>query len=81
LELNSPFEWLASGGALLVPTRRLAFHLRTLYDDAAVQAGQSTWRTPQILTWDELVETQFRRARQAAPEPRHWLPRRASRLV
>jgi probable DNA repair protein len=72
---------LADGGALLVPTRRLAFHLEALFDDASLRGGRATWRTPEILTWDQLAETAFRRARDATPRPAHWLPRHASRLV
>jgi probable DNA repair protein len=82
LESKDPrLEWLASGGTLIVPTRRLGFHIAALFDEAAIRGGGSTWRTPQILTWAELAESQFRRARDASSRPRHWLSQRASRLV
>jgi len=73
--------WLAGGGALLVPTRRLAFHLRDLLDAEAVRAGLRVWPTADVLTWPDLIERLFRRDRDESPDPPRWLTPAASRLL
>ena len=73
--------WLAAGGTLLVPTRRLAFQLQASFDAAALRGGRSAWRTPVLVTWEELAESAFRRTRDRESTPERWLPRHASRLV
>jgi len=82
LESSDPrLKWLAAGGTLLVPTRRLAFHLQASFDTVSLRGGHSTWHTPVLVTWEELAETAFRRTRDRELTPQRWLPRHASRLV
>ena len=38
-----------------MPTRRLAFHLQASFDTVSLRGGHSTWRTPVLVTWEELA--------------------------
>ena len=65
----------------VTPTRRLAHHLRAQYDEHCLAIGLEAWATPDIVTWDELIERMFRLDRAAGRLAGRWLPDRASQLL
>jgi probable DNA repair protein len=66
---------------LVTPTRRLAHFLRRRHDDACHAQGLDLWRTPDIVTWAELIERLFARSRETGHLHGRWLPADAARLV
>jgi probable DNA repair protein len=85
--LSAPADSAAASdpasGALtrVTPTRRLAHHLRARHDAACLERGLEIWDTPDIVTWDELVERMFALDRQAGRLEGRWLPASASQLI
>jgi ATP-dependent helicase/nuclease subunit B len=65
----------------VTPTRRLAHYLRARHDEHCMAQGLAVWTTPDIVTWDELVERAFLLDRQAGRLTGRWLSAQASRLV
>jgi probable DNA repair protein len=59
---------------VVVPTRRLAHHLESRWNDRCAASGLQVWRTPSILTWSELLARMFRLDREAGRLDRRWLP-------
>jgi ATP-dependent helicase/nuclease subunit B len=72
---------LPVGVTVVTPTRRLAHQLRARHDAACVARGRRTWRTPDVVTWNELLQRQFEADRAAGQTTRRWLARQQSRLV
>ena len=65
----------------VTPTRRLAHELRTRHDEDCLARGLGAWPTPDIVTWDELIERAFARDRQAGRSDGRWLPASAAQLL
>jgi ATP-dependent helicase/nuclease subunit B len=65
----------------VTPTRRLAHHLRARHDADCLARGLEVWDTPDIVTWDELIERMFALDRQAGRLAGRWLPASASQLL
>ena len=65
----------------VTPTRRLAHHLRARHDEACLARGLEVWPTPDIVTWDELIERMFALDRQAGRLAGRWLPASAAQLL
>ena len=65
----------------VTPTRRLAHHLRARHDEACLARGLEAWPTPDIVTWDELIERMFALDRQAGRLAGRWLPASAAQLL
>lgn len=65
----------------VTPTRRLAHHLRLRHDEACLARGLAVWRSPDIVTWGELVQRMFELDRQAGRLQGRWLPESAGALV
>jgi ATP-dependent helicase/nuclease subunit B len=65
----------------VTPTRRLAHHLRARHDTDCLARGLEVWDTPDIVTWDELIERMFALDRQAGRLAGRWLPASASQLI
>jgi len=65
----------------VTPTRRLAHHLRARHDADCLERGLEVWDTPDIVTWDELIERMFALDRQAGRLTGRWLPAAASQLL
>jgi len=55
--------------------------LRARHDDDCLARGLEAWPTPDIVTWDELIERMFVRDRQAGRLDGRWLPASAAQLV
>ncbi len=56
-------EWLANitpGTVVLVPTRGLQHSLSKLYAEQQIAAGIQAWKTPNILVWEDYIETLWR---------------------
>jgi probable DNA repair protein len=64
-----------------VPTRRLAHFLRARHDAACVARGLTVWRTPEVLTWQELLRRQFEADRVTGRTNARWLPAAHARRV
>lgn len=64
-----------------MPTRRLAHFLRARHDAACVARGLLVWRTPEILTWQDLLRRQFEADRLAGRTSARWLPVSQARRV
>ena len=62
-------------------TRRLAHSLRRGHDESCQAQGRDVWRTLDIVTWDELVERLFKRAREEGRMSGRWLSGETARLV
>lgn len=71
----------AVGVTRVAPTRRLAHELRARHDEDCLARGLEAWPTPDILTWDELIERAFARDRQAGRGDGRWLPAGAAQLL
>ncbi len=65
----------------MAATRRLAHHLRSLHDAACVAQGLRAWQTPDVVTWPELLQRQFRADREAGRTCARWLPESHARLA
>ena len=65
----------------VTPTRRLAHHLRLRHDEGCLARGLVVWRSPDIVTWSELVQRMFELDRQAGRLHGRWLPESAGQLV
>ena len=65
----------------VTPTRRLAHQLRSRHDAACVAMGLAAWRTPDVVTWAELLRRQFEADRTAGRTARRWLESSQARLV
>lgn len=65
----------------VTPTRRLAHYLRARHDAECLARGLEVWDTPDIVTWDGLVERMFALDRQAGRLEGRWLPAAASQLL
>jgi probable DNA repair protein len=65
----------------VTPTRRLAHHLRARHEETCLALGLEVWATPDIVTWDELVERMFALERRAGRQEARWLPSGAAQLV
>jgi ATP-dependent helicase/nuclease subunit B len=65
----------------VTPTRRLAHQLRSRHDAACVALGLAAWRTPDVVTWGELLRRQFESERAAGRTVRRWLEPSHARLV
>ena len=64
-----------------MPTRRLAHFLRARHDAACVARGLTVWRSPDVLTWQELLRRQFEADRVAGRTAARWLPTAHARRV
>jgi ATP-dependent helicase/nuclease subunit B len=64
-----------------VPTRRLAWFLRARHDEACQARGAAVWRTPDIVTWPELLRRQFELDRATGRTSLRWLDGNHARLV
>lgn len=64
-----------------MPTRRLAHFLRARHDAACLDRGRTVWRTPEVLTWQELLQRAFDADRVAGRTTARWLPASQARLV
>ena len=71
----------AAGLTRVTPTRRLAHHLRARHDEDCLARGLDVWATPDIVTWDELIERLFVADRQAGRLTGRWLPGTAAQLL
>ena len=71
----------AAGLTRVTPTRRLAHHLRARHDEDCLARGLEVWATPDIVTWDELIERLFVADRQAGRLTGRWLPGTAAQLL
>jgi probable DNA repair protein len=65
----------------VTPTRRLAHWLRLRFDEACQRQGLAVWRTPDVVTWSELIQRMFVDERRAGRMSGRWLPDGAARLV
>jgi len=65
----------------VTPTRRLAHWLRQRFDEDCQRQGLAVWRTPDVLTWPDLVQRMFEDERRAGRMSGRWLPDGAARLV
>ena len=65
----------------VTPTRRLAHQLRSRHDAACIAAGLAAWRTPDVVTWGELLRRQFEADRSAGRTTRRWVEAPQARLV
>jgi probable DNA repair protein len=65
----------------VTPTRRLAHQLRAQYDERCLASGLEAWATPDIVTWDELIERMFLLDRAAGRLGGRWLSDRAAQLL
>ena len=72
---------MAGGLARVTPTRRLAHHLRARHDQDCIAHGLEVWSTPDIVTWDELIERMFALDRQAGRLDGRWLPASTAQLL
>ena len=66
---------------VVTPTRRLAHWLRLRFDEDCQRQGLAVWRTPDVLTWPDLVQRMFDDERRAGRMSGRWLPDGAARLV
>lgn len=64
---------LTLGVVYVTPTRRLAHHLRARHDAACLERGLRVWRTPDVVTWLELLQRQFEADRAAGRTALRWL--------
>ena len=55
--------------------------MRARYDEHCLAQGLEVWPTPDIVTWDELIERMFALDRQAGRLQGRWLPAGAALLV
>src|SRR5689334_10243906 len=67
-------DLLSPGVTVVTPTRRLAHQLRSRHDTACAGCGQRTWRTPDVVTWHELLRRQFEADRAEGRTSLRWLP-------
>ncbi|HET9693574.1 MAG TPA: PD-(D/E)XK nuclease family protein [Steroidobacteraceae bacterium] len=72
---------LPAGVTVVTPTRRLAHQLRARHDAACVARGLPAWRTPDVVTWSELLQRQFETDRAAGRTCQRWLAPSHARLV
>ncbi|HEX9208024.1 MAG TPA: PD-(D/E)XK nuclease family protein [Steroidobacteraceae bacterium] len=64
-----------------MPTRRLAHFLRARHDAACAAQGLRVWRTPELVTWPDLLHRQFEADRAAGRTSARWLATTHARLV
>lgn len=64
-----------------MPTRRLAHFLRARHDAVCLSQGRTVWRTPEVLTWQELLHRGFETDRVNDRTTARWLPASHARLV
>jgi probable DNA repair protein len=64
-----------------VPTRRLAHFLHARHDAVCLASGRTVWRTPDVLTWQELLHRAFEADRVRGRTTARWLPASHARLV
>lgn len=64
-----------------MPTRRLAHFLRAQHDAACAAQGLQVWRTPDLVTWPELLHRQFEADRAAGRTSARWLTTTHARLA
>jgi probable DNA repair protein len=72
---------LSPGTSYVVPTRRLAYFLHARHDAACQIRDASVWRTPDIVTWPELLRRQFEADRAAGRTSLRWLDGNHALLV
>jgi probable DNA repair protein len=77
---TTPVE-LPAGVTCVTPTRRLAHQLRARHDAACAERGLAVWRTPDVVTWAELLQRQFEADRVAGRTSRRWLAPSHARLA
>jgi probable DNA repair protein len=77
---SSPDE-LPAGVTVVTPTRRLAHQLRSRHDAACAARGLGAWRTPDVVTWHELLRRQFEADRVAGRTALRWLPAAQARWI
>lgn len=70
-----------AGVTRVTPTRRLAHHLHARHDEECLARGLEVWPTPDIVTWNELIERAFALDRQAGRDGGRWLPASAAQLL
>ena len=64
-----------------MPTRRLAHFLRARHDATCLARGLSVWRTPEVLTWHDLLRRSFEADRARGLTTARWLSPSHARLV
>ena len=67
-----PAEWPAEV-TVVTPTRRLAHHLRARHEAACLERGLVAWRTPDAVTWSELLRRHFGVDRARGATRARWL--------
>ncbi|HWJ06113.1 MAG TPA: PD-(D/E)XK nuclease family protein [Steroidobacteraceae bacterium] len=72
---------IRDGVTFVVPTRRLAYHLKARHDAACLARGLVAWRTPDVVTWPVLVRRLFDADRVAGHTRRRWLAPSLSRAA
>lgn len=77
----APPDELPSGVTHVTPTRRLAHHLLARHHAACVESGLRAWRTPDVVTWQELLRRLFETDRAAGLTGLRWLPASHARLA
>ena len=79
--VEATVDELPADVTVVTPTRRLAHQLRARHDAACVARGLRTWRTPDVVTWNELLRRQFEIDRTAGRSRQRWLAASHARLV
>lgn len=72
---------IRDGVTFVVPTRRLAYHLKARHDAACLARGLVAWRTPDVVTWPVLCRRLFDADRVAGRTRRRWLAPALARAV
>lgn len=76
-----PTDELQADCTYVASTRRLAHQLRARHDAACVARGLVTWRTPDVVTWADLLRRQFEADRAAGRSTRRWVEPAQARLA
>jgi ATP-dependent helicase/nuclease subunit B len=76
-----PTDELQADCTYVASTRRLAHQLRARHDAACFARGLATWRTPDVVTWAELLRRQFEADRAAGRSTRRWVEPAQARLA
>jgi ATP-dependent helicase/nuclease subunit B len=72
---------LPDGVTVVTPTRRLAYHLRARHDATCLARGLRAWRTPDVVTWQELLRRHFELDRARGATAVRWLDPTHGRLA
>ncbi len=78
--IDEDMDRLGDGETVVTPTRRLAHYLKERWNDRCAKQGLTVWRTPDIVTWDGLIERAVARDRQRGRLQGRWLGARAAQI-